>query len=84
MIQTTLQIDGMMCAMCEAHMNDAIRNVFSVQKVTSSHAKHETVIISKEPLDEEQLRSVVAATGYTLNEIRQTPYEKQSLFHRNK
>lgn len=84
MIQTTLQIDGMMCAMCEAHMNDAIRNAFSVQKVSSSHAKHETVIISKEPLDEEQLRAVVAKTGYTLNGIQQAPYEKPSLFRRNK
>ena len=25
MIKTTLRIDGMMCGMCEAHVNDAIR-----------------------------------------------------------
>ena len=31
MIQTTLQIDGMMCGMCESHVNDAIRNAFAVE-----------------------------------------------------
>ncbi len=25
MIQITLEIDGMMCGMCEAHVNDAVR-----------------------------------------------------------
>ena len=25
MIKTTLKIDGMMCGMCESHMNDLIR-----------------------------------------------------------
>ena len=29
MVKTTLGIDGMMCGMCESHMNDAIRNIFS-------------------------------------------------------
>ena len=38
MVKTTLKIDGMMCGMCEAHMNDAIRAAFKVKKVTSSHA----------------------------------------------
>ena len=36
MIKTTLKIDGMMCGMCEAHMNDVIRKNFKVKKVTSS------------------------------------------------
>lgn len=51
MTKTTLKIDGMMCGMCESHMNDAIRSHFKVKKVTSSHASGETVIISEEPLD---------------------------------
>ena len=31
MIKTILKIDGMMCGMCEAHMNDAVRNAFKVK-----------------------------------------------------
>lgn len=32
MVKTTLGIDGMMCGMCESHMNDAIRNNFDVKR----------------------------------------------------
>ena len=52
MVKTTLGIDGMMCGMCESHMNDAIRNNFDVKKVTSSHSKKQTEVISEEALDE--------------------------------
>lgn len=80
MIRTTLQIDGMMCGHCEAHVNDTIRQAFPVKKVESSHTKKETIILSEEPLDEEKLRAVIAQTGYTLGEIRTEPYEKKGLF----
>ena len=80
MIKTTLKIDGMMCGMCEAHMNDAIRAAFRVKKVTSSHAQGETVIISEDAPDETKLRETVAATGYTLCGIASEPYEKKGLF----
>lgn len=74
-----LKIEGMMCGHCEAHMNDAIRNHFSVEKVTSSHSKKECVIIARE-LDEEKLKKVVADTGYELISISSEPYKKKGLF----
>ena len=46
MIQTTVKVSGMACSMCEAHINDAVRGAFPVEKVTSSHSKGETVILS--------------------------------------
>ena len=46
MTETKLKIDGMMCGMCESHINDAIRRAFNVKKVTSSHSKGETVVLS--------------------------------------
>ncbi len=80
MIQTTLKINGMACGMCESHVNDAIRNAFSVKKVTSSHSKGETVILSEQPLDEALLRSTITATGYELQSVQSAPYEKKSFF----
>lgn len=80
MIQTTVKVSGMACSMCEAHINDTIRCSFQVEKVASSHTKGETVIISKEPLDENSLRAAIDATGYTAGEIRAVPYEKKGLF----
>lgn len=63
MIQTTVKVSGMACSMCEAHINDAIRAAFSVEKVSSSHSKGETVILSKEPLGENALRAAINATA---------------------
>ncbi len=84
MVKTTLGIDGMMCGMCESHMNDAIRNNFKVKKVTSSHAKGITEVISEEALDEGKLTEIVEKTGYKLLSVDSEPYEKKgfSLFHR--
>ena len=82
MVKTVLTIDGMACGMCESHVNDAIRNALRVKKVTSSHAKGETEILSEEPLSEEALHRVLDGTGYTITAIRSEPYEKKkfSLF----
>ena len=44
MIETIVKVDGMMCGMCEGHINDAIRSHFQVKKVSSSHSKGQTVI----------------------------------------
>ena len=65
MTETKLKIDGMMCGMCESHINDAIRRAFNVKKVTSSHSKGETVVLSEEPLDEEKLRAAIKETAMT-------------------
>lgn len=51
MVKTVLKIDGMSCSMCEAHMNEVIRNNFKVNKVSSSASAGETVIISDAELD---------------------------------
>ena len=81
MIETTLKIDGMMCGMCESHINDAIRNSFDVKKVNSSHTKGETVIVSREALDEDKIKSVIDKTGYELKSISSEEFEeKKGLF----
>ena len=80
MIKTTLKIDGMMCGVCEAHINDAIRRAFRVRKVSSSHSKGETVILSDQPLDTERLKATVNATGYTFVSASVGTAEKKGLF----
>ena len=80
MVKTTLSIEGMSCGMCEAHVNDAIRNAFTVKKVNSSHTENKTVIISEDVLDEDAIKQVIGNTGYTLVSIATEPYEKKGLF----
>lgn len=80
MIETILKIDGMACGMCESHINDVVRRTCSVKKVTSSHSKGETVILSEQPLDEAALQAAIKETGYELKSMTARPYEKKGLF----
>ena len=68
-MKTRLTITDMACGMCEAHVNDAIRKAFPVKNVKSSHRRNLTEIVSDGPLDEQRLREVIAASGYTLTDI---------------
>ena len=78
----TIQVDGMMCGMCESHVNDAVRKAFPVKKVTSSRSKKETVVITEMELDQETLRAAISATGYDVGEIRRESRHKKGLFGR--
>ncbi len=82
MIKTTLKIEGMMCGMCESHVNDAIRSAFDVKKVTSSHSSGETEVISEVAVDESKLKEVIEKDGYKVLSVSSEPYEKKgfSLF----
>ena len=77
MIRTTVGIEGMMCGMCESHVNDAIRKSFDVKKVSSSHSKKKTEIISEEAIDEDKLRAVIDETGYTVLSVDSELYKKK-------
>ena len=66
MTETILEIEGMMCSMCEAHINDAIRKAFAVKSVKSSRRKGRTVIRSASAPDRAALEAVIRQTGYRL------------------
>lgn len=72
----------MACGMCEAHINEAVRNAFPVRKVTSSHTKKETVILAEGEIPEPELRKVIAGEGYEVMSVNREPYEKKGLFRR--
>ena len=80
MVKTTVEVTGMACGMCEAHVNDAIRDAFAIKKVSSSHTKNETEIISEEELDAEKIKSVITEQGYEVGAIKSEPYQKKGLF----
>ena len=80
MIKLTVGIEGMACGMCEAHINEAVRNAFQVKKVTSSHTKKQTVIIAENDIPEEELKDAIAKTGYEVVSVSSEPYEKKGLF----
>ena len=77
----TLKIDGMMCGMCEAHINDVIRReVKGAKKVSSSAGKGQSTFVTDGAVDEESLKKAIGATGYKLLEMTSEPYVKRGLF----
>lgn len=80
MIETTIKIDGMMCPMCESHVNETIRNGFNVKKVKSSHKEGKTVIISKQSIEKLALEKAITALGYNALEITEKEVEKKGFF----
>lgn len=80
MVKITLGIDGMVCGMCEAHINDAVRKAFPIKKIDSSHKKKQTVIISEQILDEQSIKAVIESTGYRMVSYQCENYQKKRLF----
>lgn len=64
MVKTIVKVEGMMCSMCEAHINDVIRRNFDIKKVKSDRKKKQTIIESNEELDKEKIKEVINQTGY--------------------
>lgn len=84
MVKLTVGIEGMACGMCEAHINEAVRNAFQIKKVTSSHTKKQTVILTEQDIPKQELKDVIAKTGYDVVSVHSEPYEKKGLFKRRK
>ena len=81
MRKITVGIDGMMCGMCEAHINDAIRQKFpQIKKVSADRKKKQAVILSEEDLDEQAVKETIDATGYTFLSVSSEEYKKKGLF----
>lgn len=80
MYETTIKVEGMMCSMCEAHINDAVRAAAASKKVSSSRKKGETVILTENEPDIDAIKSAIAATGYPVGEASVKAYSKGGLF----
>lgn len=70
MVKITVQIEGMACAMCESHVNDAIRREFDVVSVCSSHSDKNTEILAKDPINEEKIAEVVESIGFKVLSVK--------------
>lgn len=80
MIKITVDVEGMACGMCEAHINEAVRNAFQVKKVTSSHTKKQTVMITEQDIPDGELKDAIVRAGYDAVAVNREPYEKKGLF----
>ena len=84
MIKITMMVEGMHCGMCETHVNDVVRRVEGVKKVTSSHVKGRTVVIAEDGINTSLIKEAIAKQGYGVGRIETVSYEKRGLFSRKK
>ncbi|WP_405344652.1 heavy metal translocating P-type ATPase [Ruminococcus sp.] len=63
-MKTTVNVEGMMCPMCEKHVKEAIEKNFDVETVTASHEAKKVEITSAQPIDYDKVAAVIADAGY--------------------
>lgn len=80
MYRTIIKIEDMACAMCEAHIKEAIRREFErenrLKKVAANSIKGRAEIVSEKPIDEQRLKTTVKNAGYTAGDVFSEQVEK--------
>ena len=71
MVKVTVNVEGMMCGHCEAHVNEAIKKAFGAEDVVSSHESNTTVFTVPEKVDEDKVRQTIKDAGYEVTGITQ-------------
>ena len=64
-MEKRIQVEGMMCEHCVAHVKKALEGVKGVEKAEVSLAKKEAVVILKEEVSDETLVHAVEEAGYS-------------------
>ncbi|MGN0806305.1 MAG: heavy-metal-associated domain-containing protein [Candidatus Coproplasma sp.] len=84
MIELKIEVEGMHCGMCESHVNDVVRRVNGVKKVSSSHSKNQTVVVAEDDVNQEAIVQAIKAQGYAVGRVDSKPYIKRGLFGKKK
>ena len=80
MIKITVKVYGMMCGMCEAHVNDAIRRALPVKKVTSHHRRGETIILCEQDIPDGSIATAIKSSGYDFGGVTREEAKSGGLF----
>ncbi|MEE3491826.1 heavy metal translocating P-type ATPase [Ruminococcus sp.] len=64
-MKTVINVEGMMCPMCEKHVKEAIEKNLNVESVTASHEANKVEIISAKPIDYDKAAAAITDAGYT-------------------
>ena len=70
MANTTLEIKGMMCPHCEAHVRKALEGMEGVKVLSVSHEAANAVVETASPVSEDAFREVIADAGYELTGVK--------------
>ena len=84
MIKITIEVEGMSCGMCEAHINEVVRRIEGVKKVISSKSKGRTEVIAEDGTDANLIKEAIKGQGYGAGNASTEHYETLGLFSKLK
>ena len=69
MYKTTVTVEGMMCPMCEKHVNEAVVKAVGAENPVSDHTANKTEFVSAESPDAAKVKEAIEAAGYTVKAV---------------
>ena len=79
MQKITMNVEGMMCRMCEKHLAETVKERHAVKKIECSHEAKTCIFTTEEDPTDEELEKTVKYAGYSfLGATRETV--KRGLF----
>ncbi len=69
----TLDIEGMMCAHCQAHVQKALEGVEGVTQVSVSLEENQATLTVNETVDDQTLIDAVTQSGYQVTVCKTVP-----------
>jgi Cu+-exporting ATPase len=60
----TIEVEGMMCNNCKAHVEKAILAIKGVKSAEASVENKNVTVVAKESLSEDSIRSAITSAGY--------------------
>ena len=66
----TLNVEGMMCGHCEAHVKKALEALPEVEQATASHKAGTAVVTLKAEISDAALKKAVEDEGYTVISVQ--------------
>lgn len=67
MTKTVVNVEGMMCPMCEKHVREALEKTFAAEGATAvaSHVEKKVELTTTAPVDYDRIAAVITEAGYT-------------------
>lgn len=76
-MEEKFKVEGMTCASCQAHVNNAVSKLVGVKKVNVSLIEKNMVVeFDENQVDENQIEQAVSKAGYKATVFKDEPYQK--------
>ncbi len=69
-MEKIMQVEGMMCAHCEARAQKALESLVGVGKAVADHTANKITVTLTSPVSDQTLTEAVSKAGYTVKGVQ--------------